>query len=217
MTDEHPHSPPATLPQPPDSGYTPMRPPTRRRRRIPWVLLVVVAVALTGAGGVWATSMLVTLAGDLTLPFSDPVTPREEPTSPEGGYEYSTAAFTVVFPGEPTTATDKVPGTEYTAATATWQDLGAFYGTRYAYIPDHTITVEGALESSLAASGATLIESAERDMDGATAVEATVEIDGVEAWTMWVLTDDNRLLVLTQVGAERDDAFFDSLVLHKLR
>lgn len=75
-------------------------------------------------------------------------------------------------------------------------------------------TLQGMLEGSVAATGATVVESHPVKISGGTALAAHLRASSSDMWVLAVIVDGrSRALPVLQSGEQRDDAFFDSLKL----
>lgn len=171
----------------------------RKRLRGPKLIAaIVIGLVVASVAGVWVNASLISI---------------DESVSAAGGQEYTTDAYTVLLPGRPETATQKVPGTDFSLETATWQNKQKVYAVAHSSVRG-AISLEDALAGSLQGSAATLVDSESVSIDGGTALAAQSTVDDLTLWSMIVFTDDGGFVSLSHNGDERDDAFFESFRLN---
>jgi hypothetical protein len=172
--------------------------PTKKKRR-PWqVVGIIVLFAVFGGGVAVGTRFLLTTA-DQAVTATD-------------GFAYSTDTYSVVFPGEPETATQDVAG--MSTSIAQWQNQQKTYMTSAMQLPARAGTLDDALAGALQSSGATLVASEEVDVPGGDAVLAQATVEGDTLWMLIAFGDDDYLFTAAQNGAEKDTAFFESFRIH---
>ncbi|KJL45259.1 hypothetical protein [Microbacterium trichothecenolyticum] len=162
------------------------------RRRV--VVLVVLAIVMVVVSvGTWVV-----------------LTAADRAVTAEGGTDYSTDAYSVTFPGSPEVGELAIPSTELSVETATWSNKQKMYAISYLAPYGGMPSVDGALESSLQNSGATLVDSEAISIDGGSGVVAQSTAEEEIIWTMIIVSDRGELFTLVQSGENKDQAYFDS-------
>lgn len=134
----------------------------------------------------------------------------------EDGYLFEATTYTIMFPGEPDPIADIPAGYE----AVTWSNKQKMYQSANI---DVSVVTAASLEDAVAGCASTdeaeLVSVAPYKLGGQEGALAegsfsSGELAGKTAWCAAALSpDSSSLVLLTQVGKTKDDAFFESLTL----